>query len=137
MTMNRTVHLKIISESEGQLIEQSFKAELYVKGDHSYYRYHETDENMGRTITTLKVERQQIRIIRQGDVQSEQAFALQSRKDFFYQTPQGKLELSTYTHEINRDLTNYVGTISWTYDLYVSDELSGNYVLTVEIGEIE
>lgn len=137
MTVNRTVHLKITSESEGQFIEQAFKAELYVKGDHIYYRYNEIDENMGRTITTLKVEPQQIRIIRQGDIQSEQAFALRSHKSFFYQTPQGKLELSTYTHEINSCLTDQVGTISWSYDLYVSDELSGTYALKVEIGEVD
>jgi uncharacterized beta-barrel protein YwiB (DUF1934 family) len=136
MTEKRNVRLQITSRSEGHVIEQTFKAELYVKGDNCYYRYYETDENMGRTITTLKVEPQQIRIIRHGDIQSEQTFALQSHKSFYYQTPQGRLELTTYTHEINLSLTDQVGTISWSYDLLVSDDLSGTYSLTVEISEL-
>jgi uncharacterized beta-barrel protein YwiB (DUF1934 family) len=136
MTEKRNVQLQITSRSEGQIIEQTFKAELYVKGGNGYYRYKETDENMGRTITTLKVEPQQIRIIRHGDIQSDQTFALQSHKTFFYQTPQGKLELSTFTHEINVCLTDQVGKISWSYDLFVSNELSGTYSLTVDISEV-
>jgi uncharacterized beta-barrel protein YwiB (DUF1934 family) len=136
MTEKRNVQLQITSRSEGQIIEQTFKAELYVKGDKGYYRYNETDENMGRTITTLKVEPRQIRIIRHGDIQSEQTFALQSHKTFYYQTPQGRLELTTYTHEINVNLTDQVGKISWSYDLFVGSELSGTYSLTVEISEV-
>jgi uncharacterized beta-barrel protein YwiB (DUF1934 family) len=135
MTEKRIVQLQITSRSEGQIIEQTFKAELYVKGDNCYYRYYETDENMGRTITTLKVEPQQIRIIRHGDIQSEQTFALRTNKTFYYETAQGRLELSTYTHEINVSLTDQVGTVSWSYDLFVSDELSGTYSLTVKISE--
>jgi uncharacterized beta-barrel protein YwiB (DUF1934 family) len=135
MTEKRNVQLQITSKSEGQIIEQLFKAELYTKGDYCYYRYTETDENMGRTNTTLKVEPQQIRIIRHGDIQSEQTFALQRHKSFYYQTPQGRLELTTYTHEINVSLTDHVGIISWSYDLFVSDELSGTYSLTVVISE--
>jgi uncharacterized beta-barrel protein YwiB (DUF1934 family) len=136
MTEKRNVKLQITSQTEGQTIEQTFNAELYVKGDSCYYRYNETDENMGRTVTTLKVEPQQIRIIRHGDVQSEQSFALQSHKTFYYQTPQGRLELTTYTHEINVSLTEQVGTISWSYDLFVVGGLSGTYSLTVEISDL-
>jgi uncharacterized beta-barrel protein YwiB (DUF1934 family) len=136
MTEKRNVKLQITSQSEGQIIEQTFNAELYVKGDHCYYRYNETDENMGRTVTTLKVEPGQIRIIRHGDVQSEQSFALQSHKTFYYQTPQGRLELTTFTHVINVGLVEQIGTISWSYDLFVSDELSGTYSLTIEISEL-
>jgi uncharacterized beta-barrel protein YwiB (DUF1934 family) len=136
MTEKRNVQLQITSRSEGHIIEQTFKAELYVKGSNGYYRYKETDGNMGRTITTLKVEPQQIRIIRHGDIQSDQTFALQSHKTFFYQTPQGKLELSTFTHEINVSLTDQVGKISWSYDLFASNELSGTYSITVDISEV-
>ncbi|WP_162463361.1 DUF1934 domain-containing protein [Paenibacillus psychroresistens] len=137
MMEKRNVKLQIASQSDGQMIEQTFNAELYVKGDHSYYRYNETDENMGRTITTLKVEPGQIRIIRHGDVQSEQSFALQSHRSFSYQTPQGRLELTTFTHAINVGLVEQIGTISWSYDLFVSDELSGTYSLIVEISELD
>jgi uncharacterized beta-barrel protein YwiB (DUF1934 family) len=89
----KSVRLRIVSKSGDQQIEQHFKAELYVKGNQSYYRYHETDENMGRTITTLKV-------------------------------------------EINVNLSDHLGKISWSYDLFVSDELSGTYYLTAEISEM-
>jgi uncharacterized beta-barrel protein YwiB (DUF1934 family) len=133
----KSVQLRIISKCEDQQIEQQFKADLYEKGDQSYYRYHETDENMGRTVTTLKVEPQQLRIFRHGDIQSEQTFALRSHRTGFYQTPQGKLELTVFTHEISVNLSDQKGMISWSYDLFVSDELSGTYYLTVEISEAE
>jgi uncharacterized beta-barrel protein YwiB (DUF1934 family) len=135
MTTKKTVKLQITSKSEGQRVEQNFKAELYVKGTHIYYRYNETDINMGRTMTTLKIESQQIRIIRHGEIQSEQTFTLHTHKAGFYQTPQGKLELATFTHKLAIDLTDQMGRISWSYDLFVSDELSGTYDLTVLITE--
>jgi uncharacterized beta-barrel protein YwiB (DUF1934 family) len=135
MTTKKTVQLRITSKCEDQLVEQQFIAELYVKGTHIYYRYNETDENMGRTGTTLKIESEHIRIIRHGDIQSEQTFALQSHKHGFYQTPQGKLELATFTHDLTIDLIDQMGSISWSYDLYVSDELSGTYDLSVVISE--
>jgi uncharacterized beta-barrel protein YwiB (DUF1934 family) len=136
MTEKRKVQLRIISKSEGQHIEQNFDAELYVKGTHIYYRYNEIDENMGRTITTLKVEPQQIRIIRHGDIQSEQTFVPQSNRAGFYQTPQGMLELATFTHDLSTNLTDQLGDISWSYDLLVSGEQAGTYHLTARISEI-
>jgi uncharacterized beta-barrel protein YwiB (DUF1934 family) len=136
MTASRRVQLQIISKCEGQHIEQNFLAELYVKGTHIYYRYNEVEENMGRTITTLKVEPQQIRIIRHGDIQSEQTFVLQSNRAGFYQTPQGKLDLATFTHDLSINLTDQLGDISWSYDLLVSGEQVGTYYLTARISEI-
>lgn len=137
MSEKRSVLLQITSRSGGQLIEQEFTAELYVKGDHCFYRYNETDENMGRTVTTVKVEPKQIRIIRHGDIQSEQSFALQSHKSFFYQTPQGRLELTTFTHEIIMNLSDQLGTVSWSYDLFVEDQLSAKFELTISIKELD
>jgi uncharacterized beta-barrel protein YwiB (DUF1934 family) len=137
MTANKAVRLQITSVCEGQRIEQNLQAELYVKGTHLYYRYKETDENMGNTTTTLKVEPEQIRIIRHGDMQSEQTFVLLGNRAGFYQTPQGKLDLATFTHTLAVNLTNYVGTISWSYDLYVSGELSGTYFLTATISKAD
>jgi uncharacterized beta-barrel protein YwiB (DUF1934 family) len=128
--------MQIISLCEGQRIEQNFEAELYVKGTHIYYRYNEIDENMGRTITTFKVEPQQIRIIRHGDIQSEQTFVLQSNRAGFYQTPQGKLELATFTHNLSVNLSEQLGDISWSYDLLVSGESTGTYDLRARISEL-
>jgi uncharacterized beta-barrel protein YwiB (DUF1934 family) len=136
MTVSRRVQLQIISKSGDQHIEQNFQAELYVKGTHIYYRYNEVDENMGRTITTLKVEPQQIRIIRHGDIQSEQTFVPQSNRAGSYQTPQGTLELATFTHDISTNLTDQLGDISWSYDLLVSGEQAGTYYLTAKISEL-
>jgi uncharacterized beta-barrel protein YwiB (DUF1934 family) len=136
MSEKRIVQLQIVSKCDGQHIEQNFQAELYVKGTHIYYRYNEIDENMGHTVTTLKVEPQQIRIIRHGDIQSEQTFVLQSNRSGFYQTPQGKLELATFTHDLMTGLTDQLGDISWSYDLLVSGEQVGTYYLTVKISEI-
>jgi len=170
MTANRTVRLQITSECDGQQSQQHFTAELYLKGRHAYIRYHETDPNMGRTLTTLKLEAnakgvngtlhgvdhssvneaehatdpnpelesEQIRIFRHGDIQSEQTFIANKAGNGFYQTPQGKLTLETFTHSIASYLNDaWLGKVSWSYDLFVSGELSGSFHLCVEISEFE
>jgi uncharacterized beta-barrel protein YwiB (DUF1934 family) len=137
MTAAKSVKLQVISDCEGQHIEQHFTGEWFVKGSYNYIRYSETDPNMGRTVTTIKVEPEQIRIIRQGDIQSEQTFVLHAKRIGFYQTAQGKLELDTLTHSLKVELKDFAGTFSWSYDLYVSGELTGTYYLSTTISQLK
>ena len=53
---------------------QKARGDLYRKGDHTYIRYEEEPNELGRTVTLIKLEDNQIRIVRQGDVQAEQTF---------------------------------------------------------------
>ncbi|WJH35761.1 DUF1934 domain-containing protein [Paenibacillus sp. CC-CFT747] len=129
--MPDSVTLQINSRIDGEEIRQSFSAERYRKGDSFYFRYRETDPAMGRTATILKVAPGEIRILRHGDVESEQTFVPDGRRNGFYQTPQGLLELGTETRELAVRLVNGTGTVSWSYDLFVSGEPSGTCRLEI------
>jgi len=142
MKTKKTVQLQITSMSDGGQIQQYFQAELFLKGMHIYVRYAEVDPDMGQTTTTLKFamqlnadpENDTIRIIRHGEIQSEQSFVLHKLRTGFYQTPQGNMDMVTYTHWLSLNLNDeYMGEVIWNYDLFVSGDLAGTYILKVEI----
>jgi uncharacterized beta-barrel protein YwiB (DUF1934 family) len=139
--MKKQVRLQIHSAAEEQSLIQTAKGELYEKGSHLYIRYAETDPNMGNTMTTVKVEMRHeaqhpvIKVLRHGDVQSEQTFELQKKLKGFYITPQLRLELAARTHAINNELYEGIGNIEWSYDLYADDQNIGTYQLKLEIQE--
>ncbi len=131
------VQLQIKSDIDGQIITQKVPGELYMKGGNVYYRYEEPEASvsMGPTVTTVKVALadRQIKVIRHGGLQSEQTFRLDEPGIGFYQTPQGDLELETQTHDIGIQLVQGIGQVSWVYDLWVNNELAGNYKLQLNI----
>jgi uncharacterized beta-barrel protein YwiB (DUF1934 family) len=132
----RPVTLKIHSIAEGQEpIVQQLTGDMYAKGDHWYLRYQEPGSELGRTATTVRIDREHIRVIRQGDVRSEQIFALHGQRHGYYDTPQGKLELTTDTVSLQVALDAEIGhgTVSWEYDLTVSGDPAGRYRLRIDI----
>src|SRR4051794_37152652 len=91
------VHVLIESYIEEQQIIQKADGDLYPKGAHYYLRYNEPGPEMAGTVTTIKLERESIRIIRQGSLRSEQNFVSGQRLKGYYDTPEGRLELETVT----------------------------------------
>jgi uncharacterized beta-barrel protein YwiB (DUF1934 family) len=133
MKPKQQVRLRIESRSGKEVIVQEALGLLYPKGDHFYIRYDEAEAEMGRTITMVKLENGQARIIRQGDVQSEQTFVPGEKRLGFYQTSQGKLTLEVHTHSYANDLQDGPGTAAWSYDLYVAGEHAGRYQIKLSI----
>lgn len=132
----RPVILTIHSTAEGQEpILQRLRGDMYAKGDHWYLRYNEPEAELGRTATTVRIDQDHIRVIRQGDVRSEQIFALHGQRHGYYDTPQGKLELSTDTVSLQVALgaADGLGTVSWEYELSVAGESAGRYRLRIEV----
>jgi len=129
------VHIQIESRIDDQLIVQEADGDLYTKGNHYYLRYLESSDEMKGTATTIKLEQQSIRIIRQGSLRSEQTFICGRRLKGYYETPQGKLELETVTESLAVNLTGGLGTAQWDYELYVTGERSGVYRLKLTITE--
>jgi uncharacterized beta-barrel protein YwiB (DUF1934 family) len=135
MVPKQRVRILIESRQDGQKTLQEALGELYVKGGHAYVRYEEQASELGRTTSLLRLEPAQIKIIRQGDVQSEQTFVAGEKRAGFYQTAQGKLELEMQTRELHTDLSHGLGTVSWKYDLYVAGDYAGLYKIKLSIRE--
>jgi uncharacterized beta-barrel protein YwiB (DUF1934 family) len=135
MTAKRRVRIRIESRSGSETTVQKAKGELYLKGEHIYIRYEEAPNELGRTVTLIKLETNQIRIIRQGDVQAEQTFVPGEKRIGFYQTPQGKLELEIETHELKAEAVQGIGITRWSYDLYASGTHAGHFQIKLLIQE--
>ncbi|WP_409343465.1 DUF1934 domain-containing protein [Paenibacillus sp. MBLB4367] len=135
MTDKRQVELLIVSESGGERIEQRVKADRYDKAGSVFLRYNEKESELGRTVTTVKIDHKQIRIIRHGDTRSEQTFVMSERLRGYYETAQGMMELHTETERLQVDLDGTPASVKWSYDLYVSGDHAGRYKLTMTLFE--
>lgn len=135
MSLKRNVEVRIESNSPDQSMIQSVPGDLYLKGEAVYVRYTEPDPTMGDTNTTVKIKNDEVKVIRHGGLQSEQTFS-KDRVDWgFYQVAQGNLELETRTKNINIQLKEGMGTVSWSYELYVSGDYAGKFELKLDIQE--
>ncbi|MDQ1910990.1 DUF1934 domain-containing protein [Paenibacillus sp. GD4] len=134
------VQLTIESTPEGgEPIVQRVQADLYPKEGCWYLRYNEPESaQLGRTATTMRIDREQVRILRQGDVRSEQIFVPGGKRLGYYDTPQGKLELETATGELTIGLQGAagLGEVRWSYDLTVAGESAGRYRLRLSVSAL-
>ncbi|MBD0381943.1 DUF1934 domain-containing protein [Paenibacillus sedimenti] len=135
MTAKQRVRIRIESRSGSETTVQKAKGDLYPKGEHTYIRYEEAQNELGRTVTLIKLETNQIRIIRQGDVQAEQTFVPGEKRVGFYQTAQGRMELEIETHELTSTAEQGIGITRWSYDLYASGTHAGHYRIKLLIQE--
>ncbi|UUZ87197.1 DUF1934 domain-containing protein [Paenibacillus sp. P26] len=101
-------------------------------------RYAEPPEaQLGRTITTIRLEPGQLRIVRHGDVRTEQTFDPNARHIGYLNVQQGRLELETHTDsvEVSGDWTAdaLALTVRWSYRLTVAGRPAGRFrnILTV------
>ncbi|NHN31980.1 DUF1934 domain-containing protein [Paenibacillus agricola] len=137
--MGESVKVKIQIESyidEDPGIKQDMEGDLYLKGNHYYLRYKEADPEMAGTTTLIKLEDGLVRIIRQGSVRSEQTFKAGQRLKGYYDAPQGKLELETDTEQLTLELEQGLGTVEWSYSLFVMGEKAGDYRLRLTVGRL-
>lgn len=135
MTAGQRVRIRIESRSGGESVVQTAEGNLYLKGNHTYIRYEEPPEELGRTVTLLKLSPGELRIIRQGDVQAEQTFVPGEKRIGFYQTAQGRMELDIQTHEFRSESGQGSRTLTWSYDLYAAGDHAGRYRIKLSIQE--
>lgn len=136
----RTVSLRILSRiDDGQEIAQTVQAEWKSIRSDIYLRYEEPPETMGNTRTTVKWSPASpsgagaLRVVRHGDMESEQTFRAGERLPGRYKTPYGQMLLETDTSQLQSSLADGQGRLSWSYELYVDGERTGEYRLTLEV----
>ena len=85
--------------------------------------------------TTIKIAGNQLKLIRHGGIQSEQSFESGRRLPGFYRSPYTQFNLSTETSKLELVREGRSLTVEWEYDLYVYEELSGKFAISLHIQE--
>ncbi|AFH66094.2 hypothetical protein B2K_36245 [Paenibacillus mucilaginosus K02] len=120
-------------------VDRTMEGELFPKGGSVYLRYQEPPESeMGDTTTTVKAAQSELRIIRHGQTPFEQTFAPGLRHYGYLQTPQGRMELETFTESLEVLSAGAEAepglpllTVRWTYRLAVMGEPAGDFRLVL------
>jgi uncharacterized beta-barrel protein YwiB (DUF1934 family) len=128
-TNGQAMMLCIESRSDGQTVTQNIQADMYVKGNAYFIRYLETEGGIGRISATVRIQQDEIRILRRGDMESEMMFVAGMNKHGWYALPQGRIELETRTSEIIVQWSDAGGHASWSYELMVDGQSSGFFEL--------
>ncbi|MNI41126.1 hypothetical protein D3C73_953710 [compost metagenome] len=133
------VSITLESLQDGQKNVQSAAGEAVSRGGQLYIRYEEAEQGpRGEAIsvrTTIKISGSELKLIRHGSIESEQSFALGRRLPGFYRSPYTQFNLSTDTRKLEINRTGRSLQVSWDYDLYVYEELSGQFAISLYIQE--
>ncbi|OBA07599.1 hypothetical protein A9P44_09295 [Paenibacillus polymyxa] len=137
MPHNAKVRIRLHSHHDGEDAVQELPGEAIVRGKHLYIRYEEPQESPegGTTRNTVKIGPDELKLIRHGEVQSEQSFALGRRLPGFYRSPYLNLNMSAHTQKLDIRMDGFTGHVSWTYDLYVFEDFSGHFAISLHIQE--
>ncbi|CAM3115035.1 DUF1934 domain-containing protein [Paenibacillus sediminis] len=142
MPQPNQVKIRLISRQDGEEVTQELTGEAFIKGNSVYIRYEESDINPEGdktdrpvTRTTVKIGTQQLKIMRHGAVQSEQSFELDRRLPGFYRSPYTQFQMSAHTRKLEVEMNGHVGQVNWEYDMYVLDELTGRFAISILIQE--
>lgn len=133
------VSITLVSLQDGQQNVMKANGEVVSKGRHLYLQYEEMNQGpQGEKIsvrTTIKIAGNQLKLIRHGGIQSEQSFESGRRLPGFYRSPYTQFNLSTETSKLELMREGRSLTVEWEYDLYVYEELSGKFAISLHIQE--
>lgn len=133
------VSITLVSLQDGQQNVMKANGEVVSKGRHLYLQYEEMNQGpQGEKIsvrTTIKIAGNQLKLIRHGGIQSEQSFESGRRLPGFYRSPYTQFNLSTETSKLELVREGRSLTVEWEYDLYVYEELSGKFAISLHIQE--
>lgn len=131
------VKIVLTSRQEADETVQSLRGNAVERGGAVYIRYEEPDPGSdgGPTRTMVKITGDELKIMRHGGVETEQTFRRGHRLPGFYRSSLTRFNLSTDTVKLESRLVGVVGLVIWEYDLYVYEELSGHFVISLHIQE--
>ena len=144
--MNHKQNVKITLEStqDGESIAFTYSGEWFVKDKSFYIRYAEQTE-LGEVRNLLRYEPRLLSHSRRGAVESEQIYALAIRRSGYYNNKVVKFELDAHTSKLrllhsNEQMmdqlpTKLPFTIEWAYDIFVGEQLSGQFANRLIIQE--
>ncbi|MDR0270198.1 DUF1934 domain-containing protein [Paenibacillus sp.] len=133
----RSARIRLQSRHEGENVVQESEAEVFERGGALYLKYEEPEADLRgqKTRTLLKITGDSLKMIRHGAVESEQAFQEGQKLPGFYRSPYTSFNLSTQTSLLEIRLNGVSGTVRWVYDLYVHEECTGHFDISLHIQE--
>jgi len=136
MNHKQNVTITLGSTQDGESIALTYSGEWFVKEKSFYLRYAEQTE-LGEVRNLLRYQHGLLSHSRKGAVESEQIYAIGIRRSGYYDNKVVKFELDAHTSELrllNSDEelidelpTKLPFTLEWTYDLYVGEQLTGQF----------
>lgn len=127
---------QFVDNKEEETIELLTEGELYDKNKNKYLLYKESEvSGMEGTTTTVKLEGDQVTIIRLGTTNSHLVFKKGARKYNRYETPYGELLMSVYTKnlDIKYNEENHPISIHLDYKLEIDSSNSTSNTLEIQV----
>ncbi|GGO09781.1 DUF1934 domain-containing protein [Saccharibacillus kuerlensis] len=131
------VLIRIVSRQDEETVEQTLAGQVFQKEKSLYIRYEEpgADGSRESVRTLLKVTEEELKVIRHGEVESEQSFRKGSSLPGFYRSPYTRFAMVAHTRELRVRMQGPTGEIHWEYELEVQDVISGHFAVSLTIQE--
>lgn len=149
----RQVRIRIESSGGGQSSKLQAEGEWYeTTTGSSYVRYPEPDPSLGKTTTMVKWNDKEVRVLRHGEIESDQTFVSGARMAGNYWLPassdpaadkmsgsqtRGRMLLECVTRTIAHKSVERGHSVKWKYELYVDGQYTGVYKIRLDIEEKE
>ncbi|MGG5255229.1 DUF1934 domain-containing protein [Neobacillus sp. SM06] len=132
------VKTTISQQESSETFEVAAVGHFYQKEDAIYLKYEEMTEE-GRIRTVVKAAKEEALILRNGSVAMRLPFALNSKKNGYYEIPFGTVKTSTFTKKIDHHYQAESGTgyIQLVYDFSLQGSDAGTYVVQINFQEEE
>lgn len=132
------VKTTISQQESSETFEVAAVGHFYQKEDAIYLKYEEMTEE-GRIRTVVKAAKEEALILRNGSVTMRLPFALNSKKNGYYEIPFGTVKTSTFTKKIDHHYQAECGTgyIQLVYDFSLQGSDAGTYVVQINFQEEE
>lgn len=134
-----SVRITLDSTVDGEKLSRTMQGEWYYRNNGIYVAYEEEDEgNRVRTLVSWK--NGVLKVVRRGDAESEQSFALGDRLPGYYANGEVRLNLDSET-TLLRVVSDTIGgsdeesqptlplVLEWHYNLWSADEPAGQFIV--------
>ncbi len=129
------LHTKITESGTTEDSSLSSSGTLYRKNDAVYLRYEEVINEADKVNTTIKIQNDEITIIRQGAVSMRQRFIPGAEKEGTYGSPYGPIQIATRTEKVDFDWNEaeLKGHLSMEYQVLFQGEEAGYHQMLIKL----
>lgn len=123
-------------DDEKDVIELTTSGTLKKSADGWQLCYHETEATgMEGTVTTLDLSPGKLSLMRNGSHPSMLILEKNRRHHCNYQTPYGNIDLGTYTSQLDYDLSQRGGEVSFSYTLGFNGGVNSAHTIHITVQE--
>jgi len=129
-----TIKSKQTVDNEDQVVELVTPGKFYKKGNTYYALYDETEiSGMEGTTTTLKIEGDEVHLIRFGTMSTNMRFKMGVTDVSLYKSPYGIIELTVKPLSVAVDVGDSGGEVKMRYELIAGGEQKSTNELLIKI----